>query len=286
MMGVIFAIMFFLFLLIAGSAATIVGIAGLLINGKRKKTGAPLPKGFTADFAALLSVGIAVTLIPVGFFGFIVMINVMPPKGFVNTDIVIEENGYQYTRFTADGVVYEVLDLQVYDTDAISNPVFAYKTAGFLNGAQCGNYYAIENKPDFHLVSDEYGLLFCPADERDAVITYYTDDANLTGYYTNRSDRGCKLSDHENKAVIDFRNINLASLHREKMTISDDAELFEIRMICKEGLVCADRYVFLLMNNKMYYMYDTEVAADGSFAYILIELPAEIADGLLAIHRK
>ncbi len=228
-MGAVFAIMFFLFLLGGGAAVILAGMVGLIISGKRKKKGIPLPKGFTAVFAVLLSVGIAVTLIPIGFFGFIVMVNTTPPDGFVETDIVIEENGYQDTRFTAGGIVYEVLEFQVYDLDAISNPVFTYKTKGFLNGAQCGNYYAIDNDQGFNLVSDEFGSLFCPVEEKETVIAYYTDDANLNGYYMDwdRYEYGheLRLSDRENSVIRDFRNTDLTSLHQEKMMLPDGAEL-------------------------------------------------------------
>ena len=82
----------------------------------------------------------------------------MPPSDFVETDIVIEENGYQDARFTADGVVYEVLDFEANDDAYIENPIFTYKTEGFLNRSQCGNYYKVENPQGFNIVADYYGF--------------------------------------------------------------------------------------------------------------------------------
>ena len=70
-MGAVFAILFFLFSFGGGAAVFLAGTVGLIISGNRKKKGMPLPKGFTAVFSVLLSVGLAVTLIPIGFFGFI-----------------------------------------------------------------------------------------------------------------------------------------------------------------------------------------------------------------------
>lgn len=145
-MGAIFAVLFFLTVLIIGIIAIAAGIIGLIVVGKKGKSGKSALKVLTAVFAVVLSFGITITLIPAGFFSFIVTANSTPLKGFVKTDIVIEENGYQDTRFTADGVIYEVLDFEVYDIDAISNPVFTYKTAGFLNGSQCGIIMQLKTK--------------------------------------------------------------------------------------------------------------------------------------------
>lgn len=284
-MGVIFAIIFFLSLLVIGIIGIIAGIIGLIIGIKRKKAGKPLAKVLIVIFAIVLSIGIVTALIPVGFFTFIVIINSAPPDNFVKTDIVIEEDGYQDTRFTADGVVYEVLDFYVNNTDAISNPIFTYKTAGFLNGSQCGNYYAIDNSQGFHLVSDNFGLLFSPIDEKELVIEHYTDLANLCGYYDNWNGYERKFSDDENQVIQDFLIIDIPSLHQEKI-ILENAEDFEIKLVCKEELVYVESYWFLVLNNKLYYVYDTDFADDSGIEYTLIELPTEIAHALLNIHKN
>lgn len=244
-MGAIAAIVFFVFLLIVGTIELVVGAIGLIISRKKRKKGSPIPKALTIVFAVLLSIGILITFITVGFFSFIVIVNIMPLDGFVETEVVIDENGYQDTRFTADGVVYEVLDFQVYDTDAISNPIFTYKTAGFLNGSQCGNYYAINNNQDFNLVSDEFGLLFCPVEERERVITYYTDIANLDGYYDDWNESEFKLSDKETESVRDFLEIDIDLLQQEQIVL-EDAEEFEIKFVCKENLIYVESHWFLV----------------------------------------
>ena len=200
-MGALFAILFLGFLFVIGVIGIAVGVVGLIVCGKRKKAGELSGRILTVVFAIVLSIGFVIALIPVGFFSLIVIVNSVPLDGFVETDIVIEENGYQDTRFTADGVVYEVLDFQIYDSDAISEPIFTYKTAGFLKGSQCGNYYAVENYQGFNLVSDEFGLLFSPIEERERIIAYYTDLENLCGYYDDWDDREFKLSDDDAGAI-------------------------------------------------------------------------------------
>ena len=284
-MGAIAAIVFFGFLLIAGTIGIIAGIVGLIIGCKKRKNGNPSPKVLTAVFAVVLSISIIITLIPVGFFSFIVIVNEMPPDGFVETEIVIEENGYQDTRFTADGVIYEVLDFQVYDTDAISNPIFTYKTDGFLNGSQCGNYYVINNNQGFNLVSDEFGLLFCPIEERESVIAYYTDIANLDGYYDNWEGQELKLSGDKKEAIRYFLNLDISSLHQEQI-ILEDAEEFEIKLVCKENLIYVESHWFLILNDVLYYVYDSDFAEDDGLQYTLIKLPDAVSEPLLNIHRR
>ena len=284
-MGAIAAIVFFGFLLIAGTIGIIAGIVGLIIGCKKRKNGNPSPKVLTAVFAVVLSISIIITLIPVGFFSFIVIVNEMPPDGFVETEIVIEENGYQDTRFTADGVIYEVLDFQVYDTDAISNPIFTYKTDGFLNGSQCGNDYVINNNQGFNLVSDEFGLLFCPIEERESVIAYYTDIANLDGYYDNWEGQELKLSGDKKEAIRYFLNLDISSLHQEQI-ILEDAEEFEIKLVCKENLIYVESHWFLILNDVLYYVYDSDFAEDDGLQYTLIKLPDAVSEPLLNIHRR
>ena len=284
-MGAIAAIVFFVFLLIAGTIGIIAGIIGLIIGCKKRKKGNQIPKVLTVVFAVVLSIGIIITLIPVGFFTFIVIVNSMLPDGFVETEVVIDENGYQDTRFTADGVVYEVLDFQVYDSNAISNPIFTYKTAGFLNGSQCGNYYVINNNQDFNLVSDEFGLLFCPVEERERVITYYTDIDNLDGYYDDWEGREFKLSDDEKEAIQYFGDLDISLLHQEQIVL-EDAEEFEIKLVCKENLIYVESHCFLIFNNELYYVYDSDFAEDDGLQYTLIKLPDAVSEPLLNIHQR
>ena len=128
-----------------------------------------------------------VTLIPVGFFSFIIYVNATPPEDFVETDIVIEENGYQSERFTADGTVYVALSFEG-DYDYISEhsrPVFSYKTLGFINNAWCGNYYQVDNDHGFTLICDDMSNLFCPENEKDMIEAFYSDKEKQSHFLRN-----------------------------------------------------------------------------------------------------
>ena len=284
-MGAIFAIILLVALLSIGMIGIGAGIVGLMIGRKRKRAGKSFSRALTIVFAIVLSISIVVAIIPIGFFSFIVIVNSLPPEGFVETEIIIEENGYQDTKFTADGVIYEVLDFQVYDADAICNPIFTYQTKGLLNGSQCGNYYAIDNSQGFRLISDNSGHLFVPVEEKELVVEYYTNVANVCGYYDDWDEREFKLSDDENAVVQDFLSTDIELLHQEKIVL-DDAEKFEIKLICTEGIIHVESHWFLIFNDELYYIADSDFAEDHGILYTLIELPHEIADTLLEMHKS
>lgn len=171
-MGAVFFVGFMILILGGGLAAAIGGGVGLAVLRARQPRHKKL---LTALLLALLIGGIVIAMLPVGFFGFILWVNATPSEDFVETQIVIEESGYQIERFTADGVVYQSLELiPNYDIcKENSVPVFSYKTPGFWNRAQWGNYYALENDAGFDLIWSPYGGLFCPADQADAVLAHY-----------------------------------------------------------------------------------------------------------------
>ena len=284
-MGTLFTIAFFLILLGVGLITLIVSIVGLVIGKKRRKAQKPFSAILTAVFTVILFLGVALTTLPVGFFSFIAIVNSIPPEGFVETEIVIEENGYQDTKFTADGVVYEVLDFVLCDNEDASTPIFTYKTSGFLNGSQCGNYYAIENSQDFRLVSDEHGLLFAPTEEKERVIAYYTNMENLCVYYDDWNEREFKLSEEEATMVCDFLKLDMSLLKQERVTLTETEE-FNIKLVCKEDLVFVNSYWFLSLNGTIYYVRGSDYANDDRIEYILIELPPELADTMMDLHTR
>ena len=284
-MGIIFTVIFSIASLTIGLVGIVAGIIGIIIAKKRRKANKPFSKPLTVLSSVALSIGAFIALIPVGFFSFIVIVNSVPPEGFVETEIVIEENGYQDTRFTADGTVYEALELELYNIDAIGAPIFSYKTSGFLNGSQCGNYYAVENSQGFHLVTDDMGTLFCPTDEKESVIKYYSDISNLCGYYDDWDEREHKLSDEENKAIQAILEADLSSNPKETV-ILNDAEIFEIKLVCKEGVIHASGHWFLVLNDTLYYVHDSVKTEDDTLKYTVIKLPSDIAEPLLEIHKN
>ena len=271
----------FVLLLFLGLGGFIVGLIGVIIASSRKKRGEPCPTSVLVAFSVVLVVGMSMAAISTGFFSHVVWLNTMPPDSYVETDIVIEENGYQDTRFTADGVVYEVLDFEVYE---VGDPVFSYQTEGFWNASQCGNYYVVENEQGFDLVTDGCGLLFCPIDQKDAVVAYYTDTANLVAYYEDW-DREFKLLDEEYKNALKVLELDTDALPLTRITM-DEANTFEIEFVCQDGVVVVANFSFLVLDGGLYYVHSFDFAeySDDGIVYMLGELPSDIQEDLLSIY--
>lgn len=284
-MAAIFAVVFLLGLLTTGIVAILAGIIGILIFRRMRKKGKPVGKALTVISAIVLGVGCLMTVIPGGFFAFIVYVNSVPPEGFVETGIVIVENGFQDTRFTADGVVYEVLDLKLHDSDCNSTPVFTYKESGFLNRSQWGNYYLIENAQGFSLVRDNYtNNLYCPIEEREDVIDYYTNDANIDWYYDDWNGTEFQLADSRINPMEAFLTLDLTLFETIRMD-SQNGDSFEIQAVSKDEIVLVESYWFVDWQDSLYYIVDTEDYDEG-FVYILIELSGDIEQSLLSLHRN
>ena len=145
------AILAFLLLCIAG---IIVGAIGLARGRKKKKQGNPPSNARTAMFSIFLTGGLLVIVPLVCIFLLAFAMCAIPPLDFVETDVIIAEEGYQGSRFTANGVVYERLAFEVEDEEAIGDAVFAYKTEGIWHNNERGNYFLVENDQGFHLVCD------------------------------------------------------------------------------------------------------------------------------------
>ena len=198
----------------------------------------------------------------------------MPPEDFVETDIVIEENGYQSELFTADGTVYVALSLEG-DYDYISEhsrPVFSYKTLGFINNAWCGNYYQVDNDHGFTLICDDMSNLFCPENEKDMIEAFYSDKEKQSHFCD-----GEKIPEHLDAKLHEALNYdgNTTVIPREGLTEitierrSDDGIVF----FDFHFLICYDGSFYLIHTSS----YDT---VEGS------ELPRDVSDEILAFYNQ
>ena len=284
-MGAIAGIIFFVFLLIVGIIGILSGIIGLIVCRKRKNVDSSFGKILTAVFTVILCISIGITLLPVGFFSFIILVNTLPPDGFVETDIIIEEDGYQDTRFTANGVVYEVTEYYVSDTEIELVPIFTYKTKGFMNGSQCGNYYEFETNEDFDLVCNEFRTIFCPVDKMSEFLKYYSDIENLTAYYDDLEGKRKELNEAEYDAVYGFLKNDLNTLEEQTMAVSN-SETFTIELTGKDGVICTETHWFIIISDKVYYEKNSFYNENYRIEYTLIPLPKKLSDTLISIHNR
>ncbi len=252
-----------------------VGVAGLIISIRRRKNG----KSSSGQLSGISAFALSIGIISIVYLSVIVIKNITPPENFVETDILIQEDGYQDTRFTANGMVYGALDIRMLDVNRIGDPIFTYKTDGFLNGSQCGNYYVVENDPGFHLVSNEYGKLFALVAERERINAYYSDVNNLCGYYYDLAD-SCErdMSSDELNTIYNFVKKELNSLPITQKISDKDHDWLDISIICKDRLVYVDTYAFVKLDNIWCYSHGGAFLKDGRCEYIVTELPENIAE--------
>lgn len=273
-MGAISCLIFIIWILVLGLNGIGFSIAGIIVFSIFSRKGKRFAKPLKIVSIVLLIVSSLITVVPVGFFGIIVAMNVLPPEDYVETDVVIEENGYQDVRFTADGKVYEVLYLYVDSEDYIGKPIFSYKTSGILNGSQCGNYYLVENPNNYNLVCDWAGLLFAPVDEKKEVLEYYLSLENLDYYFVYGMEQKVLIDDSFGSELSLFLSEDLSN--KETTTfILETADTYEIETISKDGLIHISTHSFLCLNNSVYYIYESSFE-DSKIKYTVIPLDEQL----------
>ena len=211
--------------------------------------------------------------------------NTLPPEDYVETDIIIEENGYQATKFTANNVVYEVLEFELYDSSILTKPIFSYKTQGFLNGSQCGNYYEIENSQNFNIVSSKTGVLFAPTEEIDKIYDYYKNPNNLDAYYDCFAPELIKLSSNQKNLLNDYINMDKTNFAKQEIILDNTNELV-INITCNEKIVFIESYWFIVINNQIFYVEYSEFTDDGNIKYNLIDVPSSLETELLELYQE
>jgi len=179
MLGMI-GLVIMVFLMFCGIVTIGAGIGGIvfgiirLVKANRMKQ----RQEWAAD--GVRSSGIVLTVLGSGLLLFcaaLITVGVLwlnrPPEG-IDTGISIVEKGFQDKQFTANGSRYTVmeLDANVDYCEENSTPVYTYLNEDGLVPKLC-NYNRVENDGDFDILYAE-GLLFCPAEQMDAIMDYYT----------------------------------------------------------------------------------------------------------------
>ena len=253
-MGAVAFVVVMLILLVLGLLALVGGVIGLIRNKKRERK-----KTLLAGF--LLGGGSLVCLVPLVFFGFIFCVNVLPPEDFTATEIVIEENGYQDTSFTADGRRYVALELEAnYEVCAERmEPVFSYKTAGLLNGSQRGNYYAIPNEKNFTLIMGEYGELFCPEEEKEQILYSYRKEVPVWCWVEWKEEGYCTAAGTLDPAVgAELDAFLETSPAEEPLRLPLDAPEWTLRRQSGDGLILWEYLDLVQKDGRFYVVYQSE----------------------------
>ena len=182
---IIFALVLLGLVLLLGLAALVGGIVGLCLIGKKPVQRKGLATGL---LVALMVVGALMMILPVGVVGLALLPNFQMNISVVETDVAIEEPGYPGESFTADGVFYELLPV-CFDFEYCqdhSEPVFTYTWKDILGRDVPGNLFRVENPQNLDLIWDGCDVLYCPTDQIDPFMTYYstTGDVQWTCFNT------------------------------------------------------------------------------------------------------
>lgn len=282
-MQILFAIIVLLIIFMFGLVPLVLGIVGLIISKVRKKKGKRVPSAIPVLSIIGIVLGTLIAAVPAGFFGFIFYTNVTLRDNVAETDIVIEEVGYQSERFTADGVVYVAAD--DLETDFYvkkQDAVFTYKYGdNILKRSQWGNYYKVENPHGFNLVCDSFGLLYCPEDELEAVREKYS---VLNGYRWEVC--GTPLSQEASKLFEELIE-ETDGIEIKTVTVDfDDNKLACILKMSTDGVIYVhddnSYYDLLIHGDSVYYILDRDYDNDGEkITYALISVPSLLSGEVL-----
>lgn len=182
----IFVIVILAVILLAGVSALVGGIVGLCLLRRKTFSNKGLVIGL---LIALIVVGAILLLLPVGVGAYIMWTNFLLDVSTPETNIVIEEEGYPGETFTADGVVYEMLPIYP-DFDYCfdhSEPVFTYIWQGVLGQNYPGTLSRVENPQNFDLIWNDCDTLYCPAQQVDEVMAYYSSQQDIQWTYFSTS---------------------------------------------------------------------------------------------------
>jgi hypothetical protein len=221
--------------------------------------------------------------------GYLFLTHALPASGYVKTDIVIEEAGYQNERFTANGIVYEALPLNVNEEvcSTLADAVFTYKTPGLLNGYLTGNYYRLQNSRNFDLIWNGLDVLFAPVEEKEKILSYYRSEALEWKYFDYASaewdeePQGVALSEEASAAMQAYLKLDTASLPTEKV-IPESYTTIAIESYSKDGIVSFDLW-FVVLEGKVYLQLDSATTNDQREELTLAALPDEISAPLVKL---
>ncbi len=177
-MGAVFYLTFLIILLLAGLVVLALGIVFLILRDRRKKP-------FSILTGIFLPLGISLCVFPVGFFLFLRSSNAQLTCDYVNTGIMIE-SGYQEGAFTANGIDYEPLEVQVRNEALVKGaPVYSWDISSaadrFFGYYDRGNYYTVENGPGLDILCSSHTLqphLWCRSDQLAEATVWYADTVN------------------------------------------------------------------------------------------------------------
>lgn len=260
----------------------ITGIVMLLLSRRF------LPRGRTArNVLAVISgcfvlAGIVLSIGPISFLAQSTYYRATPPEGFVETGVSVEnwDNG----RFTADGVEYQLVDLEfnvLLAENFTGEAAFTYDEPGRANDSRNLNFYPVENESGFALYwPSRYLNLYCPADQVEQVLDYYQSDASGRAYFLK--DNGLHPVDDKTAAALEpllTEDLN-GSVVTYPCGEAPQMDGFDLLRTSGDGIFVLEEYIFLKDENTVWYVIEYYYD-DAVERYTVAELPQALSEALL-----
>ena len=277
-----FAIAILAVILLAGVAALVGGIVGLCLLRRKTFSNKGLVIGL---LIALIVVGAILLLLPLGVVGYVMWTNFLLDATTLETNIVIEEEGYPGETFTADGVVYEMLPVYP-DFDYCfdhSEPVFTYTWQGVLGQNYPGTLSRVENPQNFDLIWNDCDTMYCPTDQLDEVMAYYSslEDIQWTYFSSVMADEDIwddfDVAEADLEAIESLPEIWCSPVEPVKVT-HDTTELW-ITAYLDDKVISEMDFTVALTENEAYLVRREETVATDTMDELIqygIPLPAEL----------
>lgn len=260
----------------------ITGIVMLLLSRRF------LPRGRTArNVLAVISgcfvlAGIVLSIGPISVLVQSAYYRATPPEGFVETGVSVEnwDNG----RFTADGVEYQLVDLEfnvLLAENFTGEAAFTYDEPGRANDSRNLNFYPVENESGFALYwPSRYLNLYCPADQVEQVLDYYQSDASGRAYFLK--DNGLHPVDDKTAAALEpllTEDLN-GSVVTYPCGEAPQMDGFDLLRTSGDGIFVLEEYIFLKDENTVWYVIEYYYD-DAVERYTVAELPQALSEALL-----
>ena len=272
-----FVIAILALILLAGMAALVGGIVGLCLLRRKTFSNKGLVVGL---LIALLVVGAFLMLLPVGVVGYVMWTNFLLDATTPETGITIEEEGYPGETFTADGVVYEMLPIysDFIHCSAHSEAVFTYTWEDMLGWDTPGTLYRVENPQNFDLIWDGCDVLYCPTEQVDDAIGYYSslEGIQWTYFSSVMADEDIwddfDVAEADLEVVMSLPEIWCSDVQWEE--IPDETTALWITASVGDDIVSEISFTISLTETEAYLLRREETVADEWVQYG-IPLPAE-----------
>lgn len=250
-MGAVFFLVVMAILLGIGAVCLVLAIIFLVAFLAWKKKG-QRRKGLLIPMIIFFVAGGLIALVPLSYGAIIIGMNATLPEDYVKTGIVIEENGYQDERFTADGVVYQAVpDISwdsYHENDLTLTAVFTYKEKGFMHRHEWGNYYSLANSHGFTMIVSHHGdQVFAPVAQVDEIRDWYLDKEAIQwfeGHWDVNSMAFTRVPDDLEASLNAYHASRPLDQEGHDLVVAQDARTLEFFAMSADGIIFYVNYSF------------------------------------------